>query len=145
MGRPVSEAEASAHGAAVLDALRGAAMAAAPCPLNEDLANALLGDFTVSYASTLVARLEARGAIKVQRTGRARRVTILAEGMGQGLTTNWTRGARSRAIDAVLDDLAELVAEGMAVNAAGARLGFSASRTWQLWAKIRESKGYQAQ
>lgn len=73
--------------AAVLAAIAAAADAGAACPQNVDLVKLIGGGFP-GRASWVVARLEARGTIRVTRWMNARVVTIAATGR----STAWPDG-----------------------------------------------------
>ncbi len=73
--------------ASILSALTDAAARGLRCPTNEDLAD-MLGLRAVSSPVWLMQRLEARGAIRVERFQRERRVTIVATGQATAAVRN---------------------------------------------------------
>lgn len=126
---------------AMLAILTRAAARGEPCPQNGELAEAI-GLGSGAQASIVITRLEALGLITIIRAGRAwRRVRVTATGQ----TTAQTRSAASPRAAARLDELAQLVADGASLKSAAATMGFSEARVWQLWAKIRNQLGWQAQ
>ncbi|MDR7102973.1 hypothetical protein [Croceicoccus sp. BE223] len=64
-----------------------AALAAQPCPTNEDVAEVL--DCSHTKAGVVVADLDALGLIRVTREGRTRTVEIVATGLRTAPTRRW--------------------------------------------------------
>lgn len=146
--------------AVVLAMLEKAARMNDECPSNAVLAVAC-GFSAANQAPAVVARLEKRGVIRVQRNSRKRKVTIVATGDAtcEVIADERTYGSRRKRPVAVpprnqflpprptltaKDRLAEQVAEMGDVNIAASVLRMSAARRDALWAEIVADLGPQA-
>lgn len=117
------------------------------CPSNYVLAYAC-GVSAANSASVIVARLEQRGLITVQRGSRQRKVTIVATGKStcEVIQTerDYGHGKKLKPKLSIKDRLAEAVAECGRVNTAAWQLGINAPRRDALWAEIVADLGPQA-
>lgn len=146
--------------AVVLAMLEKAARMNDECPSNAVLAVAC-GFSAANQAPAVVARLEKRGVIRVQRNSRKRKVTIVATGDAtcEVIADERTYGSRRKrpvaapprnqflALRPALtpkDRLAEQVAEMGDVNVAASGLRMSPARRDALWAEIVADLGPQA-
>lgn len=129
-----------AREAVVMAMLAKAAAMGDLCPSNNVLAVA--AGTAPSNAGRLVASLEARGLIHVERGRHGRRiVTIAATGEQTARPLEPWREARRRDISR----LAEAMAQGApSLRAAARRLGLSCHRAAVLWRQVRDELGWQA-
>lgn len=132
----------------IMRALKEAAHLGQPCPSNQHLAD-LAGLSASNQASQIVTDLERRGWIQVERFQLARRITIKATGSVTYVAGNpaphWRdRKARARWADANKAAIAEAVASGSSVAAAGRALSLTRGQAVQAWREICAELGPQA-
>lgn len=124
------------YDAQILALLSDAAAAGAPCPTNAELI-AAVGLRSIASAAESVARLEAAGLIRAERTATQRRVTILATGE----TTDFSQGIVSRVTKEML---AEFIADGGLLSGAVQAFGVGRRSIDRRWEAIKADLGWQA-
>lgn len=131
---------------AILNAIEKAARSGEPCPDNATLA-CIIDASSISSPVAYLKRLEEKGVVRVKRYQRGRQVTIVTSGLSTREPANrqphW-RDRGKRSYHEIRDDLAERVANGQSVLAAGRALGFAQAFTYKLWKEIRQGLGWQA-
>lgn len=120
------------------------------CPSNYVLAFAC-GVSAANGACVIIARLEQRGLITVQRSSRLRKVTIVATGKSTNEVINvervYGRGKKAKTQVSVaqrIADLADRVADGATIRAAADAMGIGESTALSYWAQIKRDLGPQA-
>lgn len=133
----------------VLKHLTRAADAAAACPGNKALADAI-GAASVSTSSSIVASLARKGVIAVERFQQARMVTIAATGRSTARPASarlhWRdrQGAAPSERELAMARLVDAMAEGAVLIDAARRLRLARSTAYSLWREICAGLGPQA-
>jgi len=121
--------------------IENAAERGEPCPTNAVLATAI-GASSMSGPVKFVNQLIEDGAIRVERSQRARVVTIVATGKTTALPQDKHLVKQHRSAAVRRDQLAELVAEGALLKDAARVMGLSEARVWQVWKQIKQGLGW---
>lgn len=124
------------YDAQILALLSDAAAAGEPCPTNAEII-AVVGLRSIASAATAVARLEAAGLIRAERTATQRRVTIL----DTGETTDFSQGVVSRVTKEML---AEFIADGGSLPGAVQAFGVGRRSIDRRWEAVKADLGWQA-